>query len=64
MARLPNAILFDLDDTIICAYARADLAWAAVLVEFTGTLASLHDLDVMAAIMRSATSSGQTKQRH
>jgi putative hydrolase of the HAD superfamily len=32
---LPRAILFDLDDTIISAYGRPELAWGAVLGEFT-----------------------------
>ena len=30
MTRLPRAILFDLDDTIISAYGRPERAWAAV----------------------------------
>jgi putative hydrolase of the HAD superfamily len=64
MARLPNAVLFDLDDTIIAAYSRADLAWAAVLAEFAGALAPLHDSDVATAILHSAASFWSDEQRH
>lgn len=64
MARLPNAILFDLDDTIIAAYSRADLAWAAVLAEFTGALAPLQESDVAAAILHSAASFWSDERRH
>lgn len=36
---LPRAILFDLDDTIISAYARPLVAWGKVAREFAGALA-------------------------
>lgn len=64
MARLPNAILFDLDDTIITAYSRADLAWAAVLAEFNGAFGPLEESEIADAIMRSATSFWSDEQRH
>ncbi len=38
----PRAILFDLDDTIISAYSRPDLAWRAVASDFADHLAP-HD---------------------
>ena len=56
MVRLPNAVLFDLDDTIISPSGRADLAWSAVLGEFTDALAPLEKPVVAAAILRSAAS--------
>jgi putative hydrolase of the HAD superfamily len=34
----PKAILFDLDDTLISAYNRPDLAWHAITREFAGEL--------------------------
>lgn len=38
MPELPRAILFDLDDTIIRAYARPDEAWERLLRRFEGPL--------------------------
>ncbi len=64
MVRLPSAILFDLDDTIISAYGRADLAWSAVLAEFSGALAPLHDSIILAAILHSAASFWSDAKRH
>jgi putative hydrolase of the HAD superfamily len=64
MARLPTAILFDLDDTIIQAYGRADLAWLAVLAEFTDALAPLNESVVLAAILQSATSFWSDPEQH
>jgi putative hydrolase of the HAD superfamily len=64
MSRLPKAILFDLDDTIIAAYGRADLAWTAVLAEFTGALTPLDESIVATAIMHSATSFWSDAERH
>ena len=64
MARLPTAVLFDLDDTIIQAYGRADLAWSAVLAEFAGAIAPLKEAVVLAAILQSATSFWSEPERH
>jgi len=64
VSRLPKAILFDLDDTIIAAYGRADLAWTAVLEEFTDALTPIDRSIVAAAIMRSATSFWSDAVRH
>ena len=38
MPQLPRAILFDLDDTIIAAYGRPELAWTVVVGEFAREL--------------------------
>jgi phosphoserine phosphatase len=37
--QLPRAILFDLDDTLISAYGRPEVAWLAVTAEFSEALA-------------------------
>jgi putative hydrolase of the HAD superfamily len=54
MPRLPAAILFDLDDTIIEAYSRPQLAWAAVVGEFTHRLGDAPPDVIVAAIAASA----------
>jgi len=38
---LPRAMLIDMDDTILSAYSRPELAWNAVLAEFVSELAPL-----------------------
>ena len=53
MAQLPRAMLIDLDDTILSAYGRPDLAWNAVAAEFSGELAPLSVQQVAAAILDS-----------
>jgi putative hydrolase of the HAD superfamily len=40
--RLPAAILFDLDDTLLSAYGKRELAWAKVAAEFAADLAPLE----------------------
>jgi putative hydrolase of the HAD superfamily len=64
MPRLPRAILFDLDDTIISAYGRADLAWSAVLAEFAPALAPLDSGAVLAALLSTATAFWADPERH
>src|SRR4029078_527146 len=54
MPRLPHAILFDLDDTIISAYGRPELAWAAVIEQFSAALAPLRNQAVHDAVQRAA----------
>lgn len=54
MAPLPRAILFDLDDTIIEAYARPALAWAAVVDEFNGKLGDAAPATIVSAIAAAA----------
>jgi putative hydrolase of the HAD superfamily len=43
---LPRAILFDLDDTILRAYGRPEVAWRAVTDEFSGHLGALTPAEV------------------
>lgn len=54
MTALPKAILFDLDDTLISAYAQPELAWAAIAAEFA---AELHPWTVPLAATAIAASS-------
>ncbi|HKU96041.1 MAG TPA: HAD family hydrolase [Vineibacter sp.] len=54
---LPAAILFDLDDTIIQAYAKPDEAWQRLLSRFG---AELGDADMLARIRRAILDEGRT----
>ena len=38
---LPRAMLIDMDDTILSAYSKPDLAWLAVAHEFADELSPL-----------------------
>jgi putative hydrolase of the HAD superfamily len=53
MTELPRAMLIDMDDTILSAYSRPDLAWNIVTTEFAGELAPLSPQRVAAAIVDS-----------
>ena len=46
-------MLIDMDDTILSAYARPDIAWSIVATEFAGDLAPLSPQQVAAAIVDS-----------
>ena len=48
MTKLPTAILFDLDDTILSAYGQPELAWKTVVGEFSDRLGSF-DMDALVA---------------
>jgi putative hydrolase of the HAD superfamily len=54
MTQLPRAMLIDMDDTILSAYGRPDIAWNSVTAEFAGELAPLSPQQVAAAIVESA----------
>jgi putative hydrolase of the HAD superfamily len=54
MMQLPRAMLIDMDDTILSAYGRPDIAWNTVTAEFAGELAPLPPQQVAAAIVDSA----------
>src|SRR6202011_3582666 len=54
MTQLPRAMLIDMDDTILSAYGRPDIAWNIVATEFAGELAPLSPQQVAAAIVASA----------
>ena len=53
MTQLPSAMLIDLDDTILSAYGRPDIAWNNVATEFASELAPLSPQQVAAAIVQS-----------
>jgi putative hydrolase of the HAD superfamily len=61
---LPRAILFDLDDTILQAYARPGAAWLAVAGEFATDLAPLAPEAVARAIVASAREFWADENRH
>ncbi|MBI1213658.1 MAG: HAD-IA family hydrolase [Alphaproteobacteria bacterium] len=46
MPRLPKGILFDLDDTILSAYGRPDVAWRKVALEFAEQIGPLTPEDL------------------
>jgi putative hydrolase of the HAD superfamily len=61
---LPRAILFDLDDTLINAYTRPDLAWLAVAGELADALAPLTPAAAAQAIGAFAVRFWEDRQRH
>ena len=63
MTQLPRAMLIDMDDTILSAYGRPEIAWNNVTAEFAGEFAPLLPQQVAAAIVDSAASSGRRQKR-
>ena len=51
---LPRAMLIDMDDTILSAYGRPEIAWNNVAGEFSSEFAPLLPHEVAAAVMLSA----------
>ena len=64
MVKLPRAILIDMDDTILSAYGKPDVAWLAVVNEFAAELGSLAPEEVAAAIAASARIFWQNAEPH
>jgi putative hydrolase of the HAD superfamily len=64
MTQLPRAMLIDMDDTILSAYGRADIAWHNVAEEFTRELAPLSPQQVAAAIAASGRKFWATAEAH
>ena len=62
--RLPRAILFDLDDTIISAYGRPLVAWGKVAREFAPQLGPLDPQHVAAGIAAGARAFWSDAGRH
>jgi len=54
MTQLPRAMLIDMDDTILSAYGRPEIAWNNVTAEFAHEFAPLLPQQVAAAILDSA----------
>ena len=53
---LPRAMLIDMDDTILSAYGRPEIAWNTIAAEFAAELGPLPSEQVAAAIVDSARS--------
>jgi len=54
MTQLPRAMLIDMDDTILSAYGRPEIAWHHVAAEFSGEFAPLLPQQVANAVLDSA----------
>ncbi|MET0971724.1 MAG: HAD family hydrolase [Tardiphaga sp.] len=54
MAELPRAMLIDMDDTILSAYGRPEIAWNNVTAEFAAELGPLTSQQVATAVLDSA----------
>jgi putative hydrolase of the HAD superfamily len=50
MTHLPRAMLIDMDDTILSAYGRPDIAWNTIASEFAGEFGPLSPQQIAAAI--------------
>jgi len=50
-APLPRAMLIDMDDTILSAYGRPEIAWNTIAAEFVSELAPLPPQQVAAAVL-------------
>jgi putative hydrolase of the HAD superfamily len=48
---LPRAMLIDMDDTILSAYGRPEVAWNTIANEFAGELAPLPPSEVATAVL-------------
>jgi putative hydrolase of the HAD superfamily len=51
MTPLPRAMLIDMDDTILSAYGRPEIAWNKITAEFAGELAPFTPQQVAVAIL-------------
>jgi len=54
MTHLPRAMLIDMDDTILSAYGRPEIAWHHIAAEFACEFAPLLPQQVAAAVLDSA----------
>jgi putative hydrolase of the HAD superfamily len=54
MMKLPAAMLIDMDDTILSAYARPELAWNIVATEFAAEIGPIAPQQVAGAIVEAA----------
>jgi len=64
MPDFPRAILFDLDDTIVSAYARPELAWLAVTTELADRLGPLTPEEATRAVAEYAQEFWSDADRH
>ena len=61
---LPAAILFDMDDTLISAYSRPEVAWVAITAEFADALHPFDPLVVAGAVARASDRFWSDPERH
>src|SRR6202012_622177 len=54
MTQLPRAMLIDMDDTILSAYGRPEIAWNIVATEFADEFSPLPPREVADAILTAA----------
>jgi putative hydrolase of the HAD superfamily len=54
MTKLPRAMMIDMDETILSAYGRPEIAWNKVAAEFSSEFAPLLPDQVAAAVLDSA----------
>jgi putative hydrolase of the HAD superfamily len=64
VALLPRGILFDLDDTILSAYGRPDIAWRKVTEEFAAQISPISPADLAARITAEARGFWDDAARH
>jgi len=64
MTKLPRAILFDLDDTLLVAFGPAESQWRRIIAAFAGHLAPLDPAAVIAAIQESSRELWADPARH
>lgn len=63
-ARLPRAILFDMDDTLISAYSQPEKAWHDIAHEFADALHPLPPKVVAAAVNKVSDAFWSDPERH
>ena len=54
MKKLPRAMLIDMDDTILSAYGRPEIAWNIIATEFAGELSPHDPREVASTILSEA----------
>src|SRR5689334_16883576 len=54
VTKLPRAMLIDMDDTILSAYGRPEIAWNHIAAEFAGEFGPLSSQRVAIAVLMSA----------
>jgi putative hydrolase of the HAD superfamily len=62
--KLPRAILFDLDDTILVAFGPAQSQWQRTIAAFADRLGPIEVTDIVAAIQAASTELWIDPARH
>ena len=60
MTHLPRAMLIDMDDTILSAYGRPEIAWHNVAAEFAAEFGPFSSQQVAAAVLDYRANSGRS----